>query len=157
MLAIKRYPGNPILGPNPDLPWGQHEARNPGVVFDGKKFHLLFTATPEPRNGEIYLGYASGSDGIHFECAPEPLLRPSPDPDDFDHASVEDARITELDGKFLHCLCSPFFQHAEIRSGRTQSRAGRQPESHMDRKFPAGRFCSHDRLAALPEARSDYK
>ncbi len=72
MLAIKRYPGNPILGPNPDLPWGQHEARNPGVVFDGKKFHLLFTATPEPRNGEIYLGYASGSDGIHFECAPEP-------------------------------------------------------------------------------------
>ena len=85
MLAIKRYPGNPILGPNPDLPWGQHEARNPGVVFDGKKFHLLFTATPEPRNGEIYLGYASGSDGIHFECAPEPLLRPSPDPDDFDY------------------------------------------------------------------------
>ena len=52
MLAIKRYPGNPILGPNPDLPWGQHEARNPGVVFDGKKFHLLFTATPEPRNGK---------------------------------------------------------------------------------------------------------
>ncbi|MGN0869778.1 MAG: glycosidase [Victivallales bacterium] len=117
MLAIKRYPGNPILGPNPDLPWGQHEARNPGVVFDGRKFHLVFTATPEPRNGEIYLGYASGSDGIHFECAPEPLLRPSPDPDDFDHASVEDARITELDGKFYIAYAARSFNMLKFAAG----------------------------------------
>ena len=27
MLKITRWEGNPILGPNPDLPWGQDEAR----------------------------------------------------------------------------------------------------------------------------------
>ena len=45
MELIKRYQGNPILGPNPDLPWGRDEARNPGVIFDGSKFHMVFTAS----------------------------------------------------------------------------------------------------------------
>ena len=117
MLEIKRYSGNPILGPNPALPWGGHEARNPGVVFDGKTFHMVFTATPEPGNGEIYLGYASSPDGIRFECAPEPLLSPSPNPDDFDHASVEDARVTELDGKFYIAYAGRSFNMKKFAEG----------------------------------------
>ncbi len=100
MLSIKRCSGNPLLGPNSELPWGGCEARNPGVIFDGEKFRMIFTASPKPRNGEIYLGYAESRDGIRFECAPEPFLSPCPDEDAFDHASVEDARVTELEGKY---------------------------------------------------------
>ena len=103
MLKIRRYKNNPILGPNPGLPWGRDEARNPGVVFDGSTFHLLFTASTEllgSSGGDMVLGYAQSSDGVNFECAPEPFLRPSVNPDDFDHGSVEDSRITEFEGKY---------------------------------------------------------
>ncbi len=102
MLKIRRYKNNPILGPNPNLPWGRDEARNPGVVFDGSKFHMLFTASTDlyRGGGDMVLGYAQSSDGINFECAPEPFLRPSANPDEFDHGTVEDSRITEFEGKY---------------------------------------------------------
>ncbi len=117
MLKVKRYAGNPILGPNPDLYWGGHESRNPGVVYDGREFHMVFTATPEPGNGEIYLGYAKSRDGVNFECAPEPLLRPSPDENDFDHASVEDARVTELEGKYYIAYAGRSFNMKRFAKG----------------------------------------
>ena len=107
MLKIKRYGGNPILGPNPDLPWAAREARNPGVIFDGEKFHMVFSTTAVSRNndiypccGEIYLGHAVSTDGFHFECDPEPFMRPSPNMDDFDCGTVEDCRITAMEGKY---------------------------------------------------------
>ena len=57
MELIKRYQGNPILGPNPDLPWGRDEARNPGVIFDGSKFHMVFTASTDIMGGgDMVLG-----------------------------------------------------------------------------------------------------
>jgi predicted GH43/DUF377 family glycosyl hydrolase len=61
---------------------------------------MVFTGRSEPANGEIYLGHAVSKDGIHFDTDPEPLLRPDPNPDSFDHANVEDARVTEMDGKY---------------------------------------------------------
>jgi predicted GH43/DUF377 family glycosyl hydrolase len=101
MLKITRWKNNPILGPNPNLPWGKDEARNPGVVFDGNKFHMLFTTSTAMREGgDMVLGYAQSRDGVNFEVAPEPFIRPSENFDDFDYGTVEDTRITELDGKF---------------------------------------------------------
>lgn len=117
MLAVKRCAANPLLGPNPDLPWGGYESRNPGVIFDGRKFRMVFTAAPKPRNGEIYLGYAESTDGIRFQCAPEPLLRPSPDENDFDHASVEDARVTALDGKYYIAYAGRSFNMNRFAAG----------------------------------------
>lgn len=117
MLKIKRYADNPILGPNPDLCWSGSESRNPGVVFDGKKFHMVFTATPKPRNGKIYLGYAESSDGTNFRCAPEPFLRPSQNENDFDHASVEDARVTELEGKYYIAYAGRSFNMNRFATG----------------------------------------
>jgi len=107
VLNLKRCKGNPVLGPIKELPWANREARNPGVVFDGEKFHLLFTARcrahtglPYSEDGGIYLGYASSGDGVRFDVSPEPFLKPDPELDSFDHAHVEDARITYMEGKY---------------------------------------------------------
>ena len=99
MFKIKRYDKNPILGPNHDLPW-QGSARNPGVAYDGKKFHMLYTADPDPHDGVIRLGYAESTDGFHFTPQTKPWMDVSLDPADFDHAGCEDARITFLDGRY---------------------------------------------------------
>jgi predicted GH43/DUF377 family glycosyl hydrolase len=101
MLKIRKFKNNPILGPNPDLPWGRDEARNPGVIFDGSMFHMVFTASTDIMGGgDMVLGYAQSTDGVNFKCAAESFLRPSKNPEDFDHGSVEDCRITELDGQY---------------------------------------------------------
>ena len=98
---IKRYDGNPILGPNPDLAWAKDEARNPGVIFDGSKFHMVFTTSTNMRtDGDMVLGYAQSSDGFNFECSEKPLIVPSENENDFDYGTVEDCRITELEGKY---------------------------------------------------------
>ena len=99
-FQIKRYGGNPILGPLPGVQW-RGTARNPGVVYDGKVFHMVFTADPvKPRDGIIRLGYASSTDGFHFTELDHPWMDASPDPGDFDHAGCEDARITCLEGRY---------------------------------------------------------
>lgn len=98
-LKVQRFSGNPILGPHPGVQW-RGTARNPGVVFDGKVFHMAFTADPNPHDGVIRLGYASSGDGFHFTELDRPWMDASQDPDDFDHAGCEDARITCLEGRY---------------------------------------------------------
>ena len=117
-LNIRRYPGNPVLGPQPELPWGGHEARNPGVIFDGQLFHMVFTATSEPDNGEIYLGHAVSKDGMHFTSDPQPLMAPDPNPDTFDHANVEDARVTWMDGHYYIAYAGRSFNLKEFAKGK---------------------------------------
>jgi beta-1,2-mannobiose phosphorylase / 1,2-beta-oligomannan phosphorylase len=101
-LNIKKYVSNPILGPNPDRPWGRDEARNPGVVFDGNTFHMTFTSSNKKCNptDDMTLGYAKSTDGINFAENPDPILPASKNFDDFDYGSTEDSRITEFGGKY---------------------------------------------------------
>lgn len=96
MELIKRWKNNPLLGPEPSCPWGSGLAMNPGVVYDGKKFHMLFTAGPNRPDRQLYLGYASSEDGFNFERAPEPFIKPSDREGDFDWGTVDDARITTI-------------------------------------------------------------
>ena len=100
MLNVKRYPGNPILKPRPELLW-RGSARNPGVVYDGQKFHMLFTADSKPSDGIIRLGYAGSTDGYNFEENDEPCFDGNLKPGTFDHAGCEDARITYLEGQYV--------------------------------------------------------
>ncbi len=98
-FSFKRYDKNPILSPLPQVQW-RGSARNPGVVYDGKTFHMVFTADSNPKDGHIRLGYASSTDGFNFTENPEPWMTPSRSPQDFDHAGCEDARVTYLDGRY---------------------------------------------------------
>ncbi len=101
-LNFKRHDCNPLLGPDPNRPWGRDEARNPGVAFDGNTFHMVFTTSNKQSNpsDDMTLGYAKSTDGVHFEVNPEPFLPPSKNFDDFDFGTTEDTRITEFEGKF---------------------------------------------------------
>ena len=117
MLSIKRCAANPILRPDPGLWWAGRQTRNPGVILDNGVFHMLFTAMPEPKNGAIYLGHATSNDGIHFEVEPEPFLSPSENFNDFDHGTVEDCRITAMDGKFYCAYAARSFNGQKYARG----------------------------------------
>ena len=100
-MLIQRYDGNPVLGPEEGCWWGGGQSRNPGVVYDGDRFHMVFTAASGDggvRN-PLYLGYAVSRDGFHFERSAEPFLAPSEQQGDFDGGTVEDTRITTLEGR----------------------------------------------------------
>ncbi|MHC4873356.1 MAG: glycoside hydrolase family 130 protein, partial [Planctomycetota bacterium] len=100
-MKIKRYDGNPILGPEPDCEWGAGQSRNPGVVYDGEFFHMVFTGAPEESRGNpLYLGYAKSKDGFNFERNEEPFLAPSEREGDFDWGTVEDTRITKIEDTY---------------------------------------------------------
>ena len=116
MFEVKRYPGNPILGPLPGVRW-RGTARNPGVVHDGEKFHMVFTADPRPRDGVIRLGYAASTDGIRFTELDRPWMEPSDDPADFDHAGCEDARVTYLDGRYYIAYAGRSFNGLDYAAG----------------------------------------
>ena len=100
-MLIRRYDKNPVVSPDPDCRWGSARAKSPAVVYDGERFHMVFTGAPEGGGGRapLYLGYASSTDGFHFERAAQPLLAPSDREGDFDWGTVEDARVTPLDGR----------------------------------------------------------
>ena len=116
MFEIKRYSGNPIMGPRPGVQW-RGTARNPGVVWDGAKFHMVFTADPRPRDGVIRLGYAESRDGFHFTEQEGPWLAPSDDPSDFDHAGCEDARVTYLEGRYYIAYAGRSFNGLDYAAG----------------------------------------
>ena len=99
MLKIKRYNKNPILSPNPDVPWMSELTMNPGVVFDGDRFRMLFTAGAN--DGFFRLGYAESNNGFDFKIRTDtPFLEPSKNSEDYDFGTIDDPRITYLDGKY---------------------------------------------------------
>ena len=97
-MKINRL-NNPILTTDPNRDWMSRTVMNPGVVYWNGKFRMVFTAAGNAA-GEYFLGYAESEDGEHFTANPEPFFAPDPNPEAFDHGTVEDPRVTELDGKF---------------------------------------------------------
>ncbi len=97
MFKIVRE-NNPILSPNPGKQWMSRLTMNPGVVCDAGKYRMLFTASGG--DGSYFLGYAESTDGVKFEINETPFFSPDPDPAAFDHGTVEDPRVTLLDGRF---------------------------------------------------------
>lgn len=100
MLNLRRYDGNPVLAPSDDRPWGKHQARNPGAIWDGKKVRMVYTAaTRDPENQIMVLGYAESTDGFNFTTRDEPFMDTNEQSLDFDRGTLEDTRITEVEGK----------------------------------------------------------
>ena len=67
-----RYGNNPILRPQ-GTGWEGKNVYNPGVLFDGGKFRMLYRAQGKV-NGISKIGYAESVDGVTFNRDPEPLI-----------------------------------------------------------------------------------
>jgi len=95
MFQIERYPGNPILRPNPLHEWESLNVFNAAAIYHNSLFHLLYRA----QGGDYtsYIGYAVSEDGFHWNRLDQPVFSPG---NEYETRGVEDPRVTYLDGKF---------------------------------------------------------
>ena len=79
-MKLKKFEGNPILSPLPGSPWEDLVTCNPGVIYDGGKFHMLYRAAGDDEDHVIRFGLAESADGFHFtRVSREPVFGPSAD------------------------------------------------------------------------------
>lgn len=91
---------NPILQPDPNHPWESRKVYNPGAIFHEGKYHLFYRAVGDGADWSSALGYATSTDGEHFERYPDPILvRDENDP--FEIRGLEDPRITKVGDRFF--------------------------------------------------------
>lgn len=98
-MRLQKYIGNPILSPCPEHPWENLVTCNPGVIYDGETFYMLYRAAGDDENHVIRFGLATSQDGIHFtRVSDQPVFCPSADGPD--SGCVEDPRIVKFGDSF---------------------------------------------------------
>ncbi len=98
-MKLHKYQGNPILSPLDDSPWENLVTCNPGVIYDGGTFYMLYRAAGDDEDHVIRFGLATSTDGFHFtRASKEPVFGPSEDGPD--SGCVEDPRIVKLGDTF---------------------------------------------------------
>lgn len=103
MIKLNKYPGNPILSPDPGHAWESLVATNPGAVRDPAtgKIILLYRCAGDDRQHIVRFGLGESEDGIHFERSEaNPVFEPCRE-GHFDAGCVEDPRITPFGDEFL--------------------------------------------------------
>jgi predicted GH43/DUF377 family glycosyl hydrolase len=76
-ITLERAVQNPVLSPIPSHWWESEAVFNPAAVYEDGRVHLLYRALGT--DGVSRIGYASSSDGLHFERLPYPVFTPSRD------------------------------------------------------------------------------
>ena len=94
-MRFERYPGNPILLPNPWHHWEALNVFNAAVVQHNGLFHMLYRAQGVHYKSSI--GYAVSVDGLDWSRLDKPVLSYG---GPFETRGVEDPRVTMLDGTF---------------------------------------------------------
>jgi predicted GH43/DUF377 family glycosyl hydrolase len=95
---LKRYEKNPILKPKIENHWEARMVFNTAAIYLDGKVHLVYRARGLD-GGVSRFGYASSSDGFHFEERFDyPVFSPDPD-NDFECMGVEDPRITKIEDR----------------------------------------------------------
>lgn len=97
---FKRYDGNPIIT-NADIPYPSNTVFNPAACKYENKIYLLLRV--EDRMGISHLTLAKSNDGVNFEVAKEPFMKPSEEGifSIYEEYGVEDPRITKFsDGTY---------------------------------------------------------
>ncbi|MCD6115479.1 glycosidase [bacterium] len=96
-MKLERFEGNPILQPQGDG-WESLAAYNCGAVLKDGNIHILYRAIGEYTNYVSRVGHAIFDTNLNFiERHDDPCFVPDLT---FWEKSVEDVRITPLDGKF---------------------------------------------------------
>ncbi|MDP7422825.1 MAG: glycosidase [bacterium] len=95
-IELKKYDGNPILVPNPEIGWESQAVFNAGVIYHDGRFHMLYRAIGEYEHYISRLGYAVSEDGQNFRrVSKEAVLFPE---HEYEQWGCEDSRIMELEG-----------------------------------------------------------
>jgi len=94
-VQFERYPGNPILLPNPAHEWESLNVFNAAVVRHVGLYHMLYRA--QGRDYRSSIGYAVSVDGLDWARLDKPVLRPGAT---YETRGVEDPRIVSLNGTF---------------------------------------------------------
>jgi predicted GH43/DUF377 family glycosyl hydrolase len=94
-MQFERYPGNPILLPNPFHEWEALNVFNCAVIQHNSLFHMLYRAQGVHYKSSI--GYAVSVDGYDWSRLDKPVMRPGAK---YETRGVEDPRVTEIDGVF---------------------------------------------------------
>jgi predicted GH43/DUF377 family glycosyl hydrolase len=94
-MQFKRYPGNPILLPNPQHEWEALNVFNCAVIQHNQLFHMFYRAQGIHYKSSI--GYAVSIDGFDWSRLDKPVLTFG---DTFETRGVEDPRVTAIDGVF---------------------------------------------------------
>jgi len=92
---IQRLSTQPIIAPRKNS-FDSAGAFNPAVVKRGNEFVMLYRAQDD--QGTSRLGYATSSDGIHFETRDKPVFVPEADYEK--DGGVEDPRLVEIGGSY---------------------------------------------------------
>jgi predicted GH43/DUF377 family glycosyl hydrolase len=106
-MKLKRVGNEPILTPRKNVPWEKDAVLNAAAIHAEGKFHLFYRAVahnPGDPNRSC-IGHAWSTDGVHFERADEPILRPGECPEETQ--GVEDPRITKL-GDTYHLVYTSY-------------------------------------------------
>ncbi|MFB6219596.1 MAG: glycoside hydrolase family 130 protein [Halobacteriaceae archaeon] len=96
LLPFERHPENPVIEPDPDSEWESANRYNPTVLAEDGVVKMLYRA--EGPDGTSRIGYATSTDGVHFDCRPDPLIEPEHDYET--PGGCEDPRLTEIDGTY---------------------------------------------------------
>ena len=99
-IRLTRFPGNPVIKPNPKLSWQSRAVFNPTALYEYGRVHLAYRAMSEDNTSVI--GFASSGDGYTFEDQPpEPIYTPR---ENFEatlvpggNSGCEDPRLTRID------------------------------------------------------------
>jgi len=96
---VTRYEGNPILTKD-DIPYPVQTVHNAGVTKFNGRYIMLFRS--HLATGRSIIGLAESDDGFNFKPRPQPFMVPSKEPQfsEYEEYSIEDPRITALDGAF---------------------------------------------------------
>ena len=98
-MKLEKYVGNPILSPLECNEWESLVTCNPGVIYDGGVFYMLYRAAGNDKEHVIRFGLAVSKDGYNFDrSSAQPVFTPSENGPD--SGCVEDPRIVKLDSEY---------------------------------------------------------
>lgn len=90
--SFKRYPGNPIISPRPEMLWETRGTMNPAAIELGGKVHIFYRAVGVDNISTF--GYASSIDGLSIdERSDKPVYFPRMD---FESKGCEDPRLMQI-------------------------------------------------------------
>ncbi len=102
-LHVKRYPNNPILGPDKEHPWEAQAVFNGCPVRDDNGYHLLYRALSFAQKHEdctmelSTIGYVHSDDGYGFAGERTQLIVPEKA---WEKYGCEDPRVTKIDDTY---------------------------------------------------------